>query len=78
EGSLVVDLVPVKNYMGADVVMPLQCGVTWFWTLTQNVNVRYRSLMLPEGDLDADTVEVPAEQLRSLLQKELPQQSHVK
>ena len=24
------------------------------------MNVRYRSLMLPEGDLDADTVEVPA------------------
>ena len=24
------------------------------------VKVRYRSLILPEGDLDADTVEVPA------------------
>eukprot|EP00439_Symbiodinium_sp_Y106_P016642 s5464_g2.t1 len=72
EGSLVVDLVPVKNYMGADVVMPLHCGVTWFWTLTQNVGVRYRSLMVPEGDLDADTVEVPAEMVRELLLQELP------
>ena len=26
----------------------------------RNVGVRYRSLMVPEGDLDADTVEVPA------------------
>ncbi|CAJ1380879.1 unnamed protein product [Effrenium voratum] len=69
--SLVLDLVTEKNYMGADVVMPLDCGITWFWTLTLNVKVRYRSLILPEGDLDADTVEVPADMVRDILVKDL-------
>eukprot|EP00434_Breviolum_minutum_P019017 symbB.v1.2.016765.t1/scaffold1288.1/size126514/6 len=71
EDALVLDLVPVRNYMGADVVMPLECGITWFWTLTSNVKLQYRSLMLPEGDLDADTIHVPVAPLAKMLRKEL-------
>lgn len=36
------------------------CGITWFWTLAQNVGLRYRALMLKQGDLDADELQVPA------------------
>eukprot|EP00435_Cladocopium_sp_Y103_P031236 s1371_g7.t2 len=71
ENALVVELVPVQNYMGADVVMPLHCGITWFWTLSSNVPLLYRSLMLPEGDLEADSIQVPASELRRLLLREL-------
>ncbi|CAE8651581.1 unnamed protein product [Polarella glacialis] len=67
-GSLVVDAVPVQNFMGAGVVMPVECGVTWFWTLTSNVEgVRYRTLMLAAGDFDADNVTVPPATLRSVI-----------
>ena len=32
EDALVLDLVPVRNYMGADVVMPLPLGLI-FWEI---------------------------------------------
>ena len=35
------------------------CGITWFWTLDSNVPLRYRPLLLMEGDLEADSVQVP-------------------
>lgn len=66
-GALVVDVVPVKNFMGAGLFMPLDCGVTWFWTLTSNVGVHYRPLLLSVGDFDAAMVRVPVAALRSVL-----------
>eukprot|EP00927_Polykrikos_kofoidii_P042513 TRINITY_DN36521_c0_g1_i1.p1 TRINITY_DN36521_c0_g1~~TRINITY_DN36521_c0_g1_i1.p1 ORF type:complete len:1144 (-),score=167.28 TRINITY_DN36521_c0_g1_i1:126-3305(-) len=70
-GALVVDAVPVKHFMGAGLVMPLDCGITWFWTLTSNVGVRYRPMLLADGDFDAAAVYVPASRLRDLLLREL-------
>ncbi|CAK8998622.1 Glyceraldehyde-3-phosphate dehydrogenase [Durusdinium trenchii] len=70
EGSLVVDAVPLKNYIGADVVMSPECGTTWFWSLTQNVKVLYRTLLLPQEDLDADFVTLPVDRLREVLTRD--------
>ena len=71
ESALVLDVVPMLNYIGAELLMPLHCEITWFWTLAQNVKLRYRALMLKQGDLDADELQLPVARLRDLLRREL-------
>eukprot|EP00971_Amphidinium_carterae_P287843 5714155-Amphidinium_carterae.1 len=35
-GSMVIDLVPVQNFIGHGITMPLQCGITYYWAIASN------------------------------------------
>jgi len=67
--GLVVDIVPARNYIGDGTTLSLDCGITYFWALASNIGLRYVPIMLADADLSADSLHVPAERLKQVIQQ---------